>query len=70
MRSKSPAPWYIQNHCRENKQSPRSGGKHDIRETHGHCSRLLTGCERCDDQPTPDPACCFDCPADPAPAEQ
>ena len=26
--------------------------------------------ERCDDQPAPDPACCFDCPADPAPAEQ
>ena len=25
--------------------------------------------ERCDDQPAPDPACCFDCPADPAPAE-
>ena len=24
----------------------------------------------CDDQPAPDPACCFDCPADPAPAEQ
>ena len=26
--------------------------------------------ERCDDQPAPDPACCFDCPVDPAPAEQ
>ena len=26
--------------------------------------------ERCDDQPAPDPARCFDCPADPAPAEQ
>ena len=24
----------------------------------------------CDDQPAPDPARCFDCPADPAPAEQ
>ena len=22
--------------------------------------------ERCDDQPAPDPACCFDCPVDPA----
>ena len=26
--------------------------------------------ERCDDQPARDPACCFDCPVDPAPAEQ
>ena len=26
--------------------------------------------ERCDDQPAPDPACCFDSPVDPAPAEQ
>ena len=26
--------------------------------------------ERCDDQPAPDPACCFDCPVGPAPAEQ
>ena len=25
---------------------------------------------QCDDQPAPDPACCFDCPVDPAPAEQ
>ena len=25
---------------------------------------------RCDDQPAADPACCFDCPVDPAPAEQ
>jgi len=25
---------------------------------------------RCDDQPAPDPACCFDCPVGPAPAEQ
>ena len=32
---------------------------------------LLTLIERgCDDQPAPDPARCFDCPADPAPAEQ
>lgn len=26
--------------------------------------------QRCDDQPAADPACCFDCPVDPAPAEQ
>ena len=26
--------------------------------------------ERCDDQPAADPARCFDCPVDPAPAEQ
>ena len=25
---------------------------------------------RCDDQPAADPACCFDCSVDPAPAEQ
>ena len=25
---------------------------------------------RCDDQPAAGPACCFDCPVDPAPAEQ
>ena len=26
--------------------------------------------QRCDDQPAADPACCLDCPVDPAPAEQ
>ena len=26
--------------------------------------------QRCDDQPAADPARCFDCPVDPAPAEQ
>ena len=26
--------------------------------------------QRCDDQPAPDPACCFDCPVDPAAADQ
>ena len=26
--------------------------------------------QRCDDQPAADPACCFDCPVDPAAAEQ
>ena len=26
--------------------------------------------QRGDDQPAADPACCFDCPVDPAPAEQ
>ena len=29
-----------------------------------------TYAERCDDQPAADPACCFECPVDPAPAEQ
>ena len=34
-----------------------------------HCAEA-TYVQRCDDQPAPDPACCFDCPVDPAPAEQ
>ena len=32
--------------------------------------RPRTYVQRCDDQPAADPACCFDCPVDPAPAEQ
>ena len=36
-----------------------------------NCSAAeATYVQRCDDQPAADPACCFDCPVDPAPAEQ
>jgi hypothetical protein len=34
------------------------------------CSQSSTLVRGCDDQPAPDPARCFDCPAVPAPAEQ
>ena len=37
----------------------------------GTCSAAeATYVQCCDDQPAADPACCFDCPVDPAPAEQ